>query len=91
MAFTKALIIRGLSFTQIDKAIRVWVRRLIIKAIILALMAGCFVGYLVRYRQVDPYIRELEKDRALFTQLQREKSRLEMVEKAIQHNAKGKK
>ncbi len=91
MTSIKSLVIYGLTFTQIDKAVRVWVRQLIIKAIILGLMVGCVIGYIIRHKQVDPYIRELEKDRALFTQLRWEKARAEMVAKAIEYNAaKGK-
>ena len=83
----KSCLLGGVSFGQIQKAIKVWGRWLIIKTLIWGLLLGCILGYAIRHRQTNPYIHELEGDRALLTQLQREKARAEMVEKAIMHNA----
>ncbi len=67
MTWLKPYILQGYSFIQIEQAITIRFKAKVLSWTILALMAGCFIGYLIRYVQIDPYIREIERDRALLS------------------------
>ena len=64
---------QGRTLKQIERSITLRIRRLVISATLLGMLVGCVIGVIIRTAQVDPIIREAEADRALLSQLQREK------------------
>ena len=63
---------QGRSLAHIERSITIRIRRIAITATLLGMVVGCMAGAILHKRQVDPIIRESEKDRALLSQCRRD-------------------
>ena len=63
---------KGRTLTHIEHSIIIRIRRIAITATLLGMVVGCMAGAILHKRQVDPLIREAEKDRALLSQCKRD-------------------